>query len=78
MQVQLITPEKVLFEGEATYVQIPGSTGEFGVLPHHAPFVSSLRAGVVGVEVTGGAKQEFTVTAGVAEISNNKVTILVD
>ena len=78
MQVQLITPEEILFEGEATYVQIPGILGEFGVLPIHAPFISTLREGVVSVEVAGGGKQEFPVKSGVAEVQADKVTLLVE
>jgi len=78
MQVQLITPEKILFAGAATYVQIPGIMGEFGVLPNHAPFISTLKEGVVSVEIAGGAKQEFPVTRGVAEVQAESVTILVE
>lgn len=78
MQVQIITPEKILFDGAANYVQICGSQGEFGVLPNHAPFISTLKEGVVSVEVAGGAKQEFPVKSGVAEVNAQKVTLLVE
>lgn len=78
MQVQLISPEKTLFEGSATYVQIPGVMGEFGVLPNHAPFISTLKEGTVAVELTGGDKKEFPVSGGVAEVQAEKVTILVE
>lgn len=78
MQVQLITPEKILFAGDATYVQIPGKMGEFGVLPNHAPFISTLREGTIGVDVEGGARKEFHVTSGVAEVLPDRVTLLVE
>ena len=78
MQVQLITPEKTLFEGEAAYVQVPGAEGEFGVMPGHAPLVSTLQAGVVAVELTGGERREFPVASGVAEVLPERVTLLVE
>lgn len=78
MQVQLISPEKTLFEGIATFVQIPGVMGEFGVLPGHAPFISTLKAGNISIDLASGGKQEFPVTGGVAEVQPEKVTILVE
>jgi len=78
MKVQIVTPEKTLFDGAAKYVQVCGSQGEFGVLPNHAPLVSSLKAGKVSVELAGGERQEFEVTGGTAEVQAEKVTILVD
>ena len=77
MQVQLITPEKILFEGDATYVQIPGVMGEFGVLPNHSPFISTLKEGTIGIDLASGEKKSFPVTGGVAEVQAEKVTILV-
>jgi len=78
MQVQLITPEKILFAGDASYVQICGTNGEFGVLPNHAPLVSTLKEGTVGVELASGEKREFNVKSGVAEVSPDAVTLLVE
>jgi len=78
MQVQLITPEKILFEGAANYVQVCGSQGEFGVLPNHAPFISTLKEGIIAIELPSGERQEFPVTSGVAEVQAEKVTILVE
>lgn len=77
MQVQLITPEKVLFDGDATYVQVCGAQGEFGVLPNHTPFVSTLREGTISVDVAGGERKEFAVASGVAEVQAERVTLLV-
>ena len=78
MQVKIITPEKILFEGVANYVQVCGSQGEFGVLPNHAPFISTLKEGVIGVEIAGASKQEFVVKGGVAEVLPESVTLLVE
>lgn len=78
MHLQLITPEKILFEGEAAYVQIPGADGEFGVLPGHAPVISTLREGVIAIELSDGEKKEFPVTSGVAEVTPERCTLLVE
>ncbi|MEQ1789004.1 MAG: ATP synthase F1 subunit epsilon [Rickettsiales bacterium] len=78
MQVQLITPEKILFEGVASYVQVCGSQGEFGVLPNHSPLVSTLREGSIIVTLANGEKEEFHVVSGVAEVLPESVTLLVE
>ena len=78
MQVKLITPEKVLFEGDAAYVQVCGSQGEFGVLPNHAPFISTLKEGNITIDLAGGEKKEFHVASGVAEVLPDSVSLLVE
>ena len=78
MKTQLITPEKILFEGEAAYVQVPGAEGEFGVLPGHAPTISTLKEGVIAVDLAGGEHKEFPVSSGVAEVTPERVTLLVE
>ena len=78
MQVKLITPEKTLFVATATYVQVPGLLGEFGVMPNHEPFISILKAGTVGIDTPGAARQEFPITGGVAQIVHDNVTLLVE
>ena len=78
MKLQLITPEKILFEGNASYIQIPGAEGEFGVLDGHAPTVATLKEGVVAVELASGEKREFAITGGVAEVVPERCTLLVE
>lgn len=78
MQVQLITPEKILFEGAASYVQVPGALGEFGVFPGHEPLISTLSPGMVAIELSNGEKREFPVASGVAEVLPERVTLLVE
>jgi F-type H+-transporting ATPase subunit epsilon len=75
---QLITPEKIFFEGEASYVQVPGAEGEFGVMVGHMPFISTLKPGIVGIELPGGGRKEFTVTGGIAEVTAERCTLLVE
>ena len=78
MQLQLITPEKILFEGEAHYVSAPGTMGDFGVLPGHAPFISTLKEGMVMVDLASGERKEFSIGGGIAEVLPDKCLLLVD
>lgn len=77
LQVQVVTPEALRFEGSARRVQLPGVKGEMGILPNHAPLVSMLQEGKVEV-VTAEGKTVFQVGAGFATIANSKVVCLVD
>ncbi len=77
MKLQLITPEKTLFDGEAEYIGVPGSEGEFGVLSGHAPVIATLKEGTVSVELSGGEKKEFAISGGVAEVVPERCTLLV-
>ena len=77
MHLQLITPEKILFEGAVTQAQLPGSEGEFGVLPGHAPTIATLQEGTVAIDPEGDARLEFAISGGVAEVTPERVTLLV-
>ncbi|OYU47275.1 MAG: F0F1 ATP synthase subunit epsilon [Rhizobiales bacterium PAR1] len=71
---ELVSPERVLFSGEATQVVVPASEGEISVLANHAPFMSALRAGVVTVD---GGKRLF-VRGGFADVSPAGLTLLAE
>lgn len=71
---ELVSPERVLFSGEATQVVVPASEGEITVLANHAPFMSALRAGVVTVD---GGKRLF-VRGGFADVSASGLTLLAE
>jgi F-type H+-transporting ATPase subunit epsilon len=73
----LVSPERKLASVEATAVQIPGMEGDFTAMPNHAPFLTTLRPGVV--KVTAGAESaEYVVTGGFAEIAPTSATILAE
>ena len=75
MEVQIISPDKMLFNGEATLVVVPCTDGQIGILNNHAALVSSLVKGVV--KVKNEDKEEFyDIPGGVVEVSSNKVTVL--
>ncbi len=77
LQFDLVSPERKLASLEATSVQIPGMGGDFTAMPLHAPFLTTLRPGVVKV-VAGGETVEFVVTGGFAEVSPTAATILAE
>jgi F-type H+-transporting ATPase subunit epsilon len=77
MQFDLVSPERKVVSVEATSVQIPGMDGDFTAMPNHAPFLTTLRPGVV--KVTAGSEvTEYVVTGGFAEVSPTATTILAE
>jgi F-type H+-transporting ATPase subunit epsilon len=76
-QVSLVSPEALVFSGEADQVDLAGTEGDFGVLAGHAPIVATLRPGIVTV-AAGGANLKFVVLGGLAEFSQEELTILAD
>lgn len=77
LNVDIVTPEKIVYSGPADEVSAPGVLGEFDVLPDHALFLSLLRAGTVTVRSKGSAKR-FVVGRGFAEAGPQRVVVLVD
>jgi len=73
----LVSPERKLASVEATAVQIPGMAGDFTAMPNHAPFLTTLRPGIV--RVTAGTEvTEYVVTGGFAEVSATAASILAE
>jgi len=72
---ELVTPERLIFSGEATQVVVPGAEGDFAVLAGHAPFISTLRPGILEVTLPQGA-QRLLVKKGVAEADPTRLTVL--
>lgn len=77
LSVEIVTPAKVAWKGEATEVQAPGLAGEFGALPDHASMLAATRAGVVTVH-TGSGTKRMVVGTGFAEVGPGQITLLVD
>lgn len=78
MIVEVISPDKVIFQGELSAVQLPGIDGSFEILDHHAPLVSILKEGSIKL-VDSKKKETFIeVQGGVIEVLNNGVKILVE
>jgi F-type H+-transporting ATPase subunit epsilon len=78
MQVELVSPERILWSGEADMVIARTTDGEIAFLNHHAPFIGALGIGAVTIVEASGARTVFAVHAGFVEVSHNKVTLLSD
>jgi len=77
LQFDLVSPERRLASIAATQVQIPGMGGDFTAMPNHAPFLATLRPGIVRVQAAEGTS-EYVVTGGFAEVSPDAATILAE
>jgi F-type H+-transporting ATPase subunit epsilon len=78
MNVQIVTPDTTLFEGEASLVQLPGIDGSFEILSNHAPLISILGAGKVKLQHPDKTLAFFDIRGGVVEVLGNKVLILAE
>ncbi|MDQ1087923.1 MULTISPECIES: ATP synthase F1 subunit epsilon [unclassified Siphonobacter] len=77
MFIEIITPDKKVFAGEAVSASFPGTQGSFQILNNHAPLVSTIGKGPVVVETKDGQKT-YTVDGGVVEVLNNKILVLAE
>lgn len=75
---ELVSPEKLLLSEAVEMVLIPGSEGDFGVLPGHAPMISSLRPGVICIFENGKVGKRLFVAGGFAEVTPQRCTILAE
>jgi F-type H+-transporting ATPase subunit epsilon len=78
IHVDIVSAEGELFSGEAVLVIAPGTLGELGIAPRHAPLLTTLKPGNVRVQVMGQEEQVFYVGGGVLEVQPNRVTVLAD
>ncbi|HET9547007.1 MAG TPA: F0F1 ATP synthase subunit epsilon [Desertimonas sp.] len=76
MNVSVVSPEEVLFEGEATQVVTRTTEGDVAFLADHAPFLGTLVGAETRVYLTDGSVQRFELAGGFVEVSGNNVTIL--
>lgn len=77
LQVDIVTPDRSLFSGRVDMVTLPGSLGQMGILPGHAPLLSTLDIGEIILHV-GNDSRFIAVSGGVVEVRPDKVTILAD
>src|SRR5262245_51560905 len=78
LHFELVSPERLLFSGEVAEVDIPGTEGDMGILPGHAPVLSTLRPGVVTMTKDDGAKERIFVRGGFAEVNPQGLTVLAE
>lgn len=77
IRCEIVSQDRMVFEGEADIVILPGSEGEMGILPNHAPLLSTLNYGVMKVRFQG-QEQYFTVAGGVVDVQPDCVVVLTD
>jgi len=77
LHFSLVSPERELYSGEVDQVDIPGTEGNFGVLPDHAPLMAAIRTGAITV-YEGGASKQFFVQGGFADVTPAGLTVLAE
>jgi F-type H+-transporting ATPase subunit epsilon len=75
---ELVSPERLLLSEPVLSVVVPGAEGEFTVLKNHAPFMSTIRPGIVTVTPVSGASQRYFIRGGFADVSPSGLTILAE
>ncbi len=78
LHFELVSPARLLFSGDVTSVQIPGTEGEMTILAGHSPVLSTLKPGVVVVQKDGGAADRIFVRGGFAEVNASGLTVLAE
>ena len=78
MHLEIITPEKKIYTGDVSMVNLPGSDGSFGILENHAPIISTLKKGVIKITELNQIEKSFEVNGGVIEMSKNNIIVLAE
>ena len=78
LRVELVSPERVVYEGEAELVIARTTDGEIGFQPGHVPFVGNLVSSVIRIALSDGGVQRIAVHSGFVEVSDNHVALLSD
>jgi F-type H+-transporting ATPase subunit epsilon len=77
IRCEIVSQDRIVFQGDADMVLLPGTDGEMGILPHHAPLLTTLKYGIIKVR-SQGQETIFTVAGGIAEVQPDIITILAD
>ena len=75
--LEIVTPERLAYSDEVDAVVLPGSEGEMGVLPHHAPLVSTLGVGELRIR-KGGAEESFAIVGGFVQVRPDRVVVMAE
>lgn len=77
IRCEIVSQDRIVFQGDVDIVILPGADGEMGILPHHAPVLTTLKYGVIKIR-RNGKEELFAVAGGVAEVQPTIVTVLAD
>ena len=78
LKLKIVSPEKIMFDGDVESITVPGTLGSFEILTSHAPIISSLEDGTVMYQLSDGTKQEFVVHGVFVEVQKNMVSLCVE
>ncbi len=78
LQVRVVSPDRIVFEGEASAVSAPAWDGYVGILRGHAPMLTLIGSGEMKIDRAGGGTDSFFVAAGVLKVESDKVTLLTE
>jgi F-type H+-transporting ATPase subunit epsilon len=78
LRVRVVSPDRVVFDGEGSAVVAPAWDGQVGILPGHAPMLALLGVGELSIDRVGGGSDEFIVAGGVLKVERNQVTLLTE
>jgi len=78
VEFELVSPAKLLYTGAVDMVVVPGSEGDFGVLPGHSPLISLVRPGVIAIHQDGKVENRIFVAGGFAEVTQTRCTVLAE
>ncbi len=78
IHIEIVTPQGLIYEGNIKSATLPGSEGEFGILPNHASLVTLLKAGVIEIVKEDDAVEMIAINWGYIKVDENKTTILAD
>jgi F-type H+-transporting ATPase subunit epsilon len=76
VKLEIITPEKRLFDGKVKLVKVPGASGSFEILNNHAPIISTLTRGTIKVITESDRKELIDIDSGIVEVKSNIISIL--
>ena len=77
IRCEIVSQDRLVFEGDADIVILPGEAGEMGILPKHAPLLSTLKLGICTVR-HGGQEEHFAIAGGIVEVQPDIVTVMAD
>ena len=78
IQFELVTPERLIVSSEVEMVVVPGTEGNFGVLPGHSPLISTIRPGTIDIYEGHAITERIFVAGGIAEVTPERCTVLAD
>lgn len=78
LQLKIVSPERIEFEGDVKRVVVPGTAGMFEILSNHAPIISTLDKGVVEYTKADGTNASLDITGGFVEVQKNTVSVCIE